>query len=78
MIVRSSHKPGKRPWTVRMCPGEKGRHYHPFLVYGDGHVRATRSPVDIRHHIRQLGATAMQPAFIMTSIRQNFLGFMLV
>ena len=58
-----------------MCPGEKGKHNHPFLVYRDGHVRANRINVDIREHIRQLSATGMQPAFIMNSIRDNFPGF---
>ena len=72
MIVCSNHKPGEKPWTVRMCPGEEGTHNHPFLVYKDGHVRANRLTVDIRQHIRDLSATGMQPAFIMTSIRQNF------
>ncbi|XP_057536608.1 protein FAR-RED ELONGATED HYPOCOTYL 3-like [Amaranthus tricolor] len=75
MIVGSSRKPPERPWTVRVCPGEKGKHNHPFLVYRDGHVRANRINVDIREHIRQLSATRMQPAFIMNSIRDNFPGF---
>ena len=52
MIVRSSRKPGERPWTVRVCLGEKGRHNHPFLVYRDGHIRATTLSVDIQQHIR--------------------------
>ena len=56
---------------VRMFPSEKGRHNHPFLVYKDGHVRAKRLTVDIPQHIRELSATGMQPAFIMTSIRQS-------
>ena len=72
MIVGSSRKPGERPWTVRVCPGEKVRHNHLFLVYRDGHIRANRLTVDIRQHIREFSATGMQPAFIMTSIRQNF------
>ena len=29
----SSRKPRKRPWTVKVCLGEKGRHNHLFLVY---------------------------------------------
>ena len=58
-----------------MCPGEKGRHNHPFLMYRDGHVRANRLTVDIRQHIREFSATGMQPAFIMTSIKQNFPDF---
>ena len=40
-------------------------------MYKDGHVRANRLTVDIR----QLRATDIQPAFIMTSIRQNFPSF---
>ena len=60
---------------VRVCPGEKGTHNHLFLVYRDGHVRANRLSVDIRQHIRELSATGMQPAYIMTSIRQNFPDF---
>ena len=71
MIVCSVRKLGEKPWTVRVCPGEKGTHNHPFLVYKDGHVRANRLTVDIRQHIRDLSATDMQPAFIMTSIRQK-------
>ena len=56
-------------------PGEKGRHNYRFLLYRDGHVRENRLNVDIRQHILQLSATGMQPAFIMTSIRENFPGF---
>ena len=55
MIIGSNHELEERPWTVRMCPGEKGRHNHQFLVYRDGHVRATRLIVD-------------KPALIMTFI----------
>ena len=47
MIVGSSRKSGERPWTVRVCPGEKGRHNHPFLVYRNGHIRANRLTVEI-------------------------------
>ena len=59
----------ERTWTVRVCPDEKERHNHPFLVYREGHIRANRLIVDIRQYIRELSATGMQPAFIMTSIR---------
>ena len=76
MIVGSSRKPEKRPWTVRVSPGEKGRHNHPFLVYRDGHVRAKRLSADIRKHIQELSPTGMQPTFIMTSIKQTFSGFL--
>ena len=48
MIVGSSGKPGERPWTVRVCPGEKGRYNHPFLVYRNGHIRTNRLIVDIQ------------------------------
>ena len=72
MIVGSNRKPEERPWTVRVCPGKKGRYNHPFLVYKYGHVRANRLTVDIQLHIRELSVTGVQPAFIMTSIRQNF------
>ena len=75
VIVCSSRKPGEKPWTVRLCPGDKGRHKNPFLVYKDGHVRANKLTVDIRQHIQDFSATGMQPAFIMTSIKQNFSGF---
>ena len=75
MIVASSRKSGERPWTVRVCPGKKGRHYHRFLVYRDGHARPNMLNVDIRQHIRELSATGMQLAFIMTSIRENFPDF---
>ena len=44
-------------------------------MYRDGHVRANRLNVDIRQHRRELSATGMQSAFIMTSIRENFPGF---
>ena len=72
--ISGSSKPGE-PWTVRGCPGEKGRHNHPFLVYRDSHVRANRLNVNIWKHIRELSATGMQLAFIMISIRQNFPSF---
>ena len=75
MIGGSSRKSGERPWTVRVCPGEKGRHNYPFLIYRDGHIRANRSTVYIRQHTREFNAIGVQPAFIMTSIRQNFPGF---
>ena len=75
MIIGSSRKPRERPWTVRVFPGEKGRHNHPFFMYRDGQIRVNRMTVDIRQHIRDLSATGMQPAFIMTSIRRNFPGF---
>ena len=75
MIVCSSRKPGEKPWTVRVCPGEKGRHNHTFLVYRDGHVRTNRLTVDIRQHIREFSATGMKLVFIMTLIKQNFPGF---
>ena len=78
MIVASSRKQGERPWMVRVCPSEKGRHMHPFLVYRDGHVRENRINVDMREPIRQLSATGKQPTFIMTSIRENFPGFFIV
>ena len=75
MIVCGSRKPGEKPWMMRVCPGEKGRHNHPFLMYKDGHVRAKRLSVNIRQHIRELSAIGMQPAFITTTIKQNFSGF---
>ena len=52
----------------------KKEHNHLFLVCRDGHIRANRLTVDSRQHIQDLSATGMQPAFIMTSIRQNFPG----
>ena len=55
MIVESSRNLGQRPWTVRVNPGEK----------------VTRLLVDIRQYIKELSATSIQPAFIMTPIRQN-------
>ena len=75
MILGSSRKLGERPWMVRVFAGEKGRHNHPFLVYRDGQIRVNRMTVDIRQQIRDLSATGMQPAFIMTSIRRNYPGF---
>ena len=75
MIIGTSRNPGERPWTVRVCPGEKGRHNHPFFVYREGQVRVDRMNLDIRQHIRDLTASGMQLAFIMTSIRENFPGF---
>ena len=48
MILGTSRKLGERPWTVRVFPGEKGRHNHPFLVYKDGQIRVNRMTVDIR------------------------------
>ena len=47
MIVGSSRKSGERPWMVRVCPGEKGRHNHLFLVYRDGYIRANKLIVNI-------------------------------
>jgi MULE transposase-like protein len=72
MIIGTNRNPEERPWTIRVCPGEKGRHNHPFFVYREGQVRTNRLNADIRQHIRNLTATGMQPAFIMTSIRENF------
>ena len=45
MIVGTSRNPEERPWTIRVCPGEKGRHNHQFFVYREGQVRTTRSPL---------------------------------
>ena len=61
-----------------MCLGNKTRHNHPFIIYIDGHVKASKLPGDLREHIREFSATDMQLAYIMTSIWQNYLEFMLV
>lgn len=37
-----------------------------------GHVKASRLIVDIQEHRRELSATRMQPALVMTLIRQNY------
>ena len=42
---------GKEQWIVKLYPGNKVRHNHLFIVYRDGHVKASRSPVVNREHI---------------------------
>ena len=44
---------------VRVCLDDKARHNHPFLVYKDGHVKASRLSANIREHIRDLIATGV-------------------
>ena len=59
---------------TKVCFGDKVRCNHPFTVYEDDRVKASRLLINILDHIRELSATAMQPNFIMLSIRHNHPG----
>ena len=77
MIIEYCWKIRERPWMVRVRHDYKARCNHLFLVYRDSHVKQVGCHL-LFENIKDLITTVMQHAFIMTSIRQNYSGSILI